>query len=522
MKKKRKKKKVKIINILKKIIKWFLIFLYLLFLYISIILILSTNWAITNYGFDSFNQILYTLNTSVMKASTTVINDFISNNILIPLFIILGIYIIIRAIKYIFKNSTVIWDIKLCHKQINIGKKVRIFFKTLYIIFPVAMLCFSSYYTLDRLYIFDYISSNSKTSDFIELEYVDPEDVNIKFPNKKRNLIYIYLESMETTYMNKKNGGAYQINYIPELTKLAKENLNFSYTNKIGGPTNYSGATWTMGGIVAATAGIPIKSTIHPNTKEFYKNGVATGAYSIGDILKDNGYHNYMMVGSDIEFGGRETYLTSHGDYTLYDYYSAIEEGIIDEDYYVWWGLEDYILLDWAKEKLTEISQKDEPFNFTMLTVDTHANEGYVSDFCEKKYDDSYLNALHCSSAQLGEFVDWITKQNFYKNTTIILAGDHLSMNTTIFDNVENRDRNIYNAFLNSAIDTDCNKNRIFSTFDFFPTTLASIGAKIDGDRLGLGTNLFSCKKTLGEIYGNQYINDNINKTSTFYNKELL
>ena len=96
-------------------------------------------------------------------------------------------------------------------------------------------------------------------------------------------------------------------------------------------------------------------------------------------------------------------------------------------------------------------------------------------------------------------------------------------MNNTIFGNLpKGYGRNIYNAFLNSSVDTDCDKNRIFSTFDFFPTTLASLGAKIDGERLGLGTNLFSCKKTLGEIYGNQYINDNLNKTSSFYDDYLL
>ena len=41
-------------------------------------------------------------------------------------------------------------------------------------------------------------------------------------------MIYIYLESMETTYADRKNGGAFAVNYIPELTKLAQENEDFS------------------------------------------------------------------------------------------------------------------------------------------------------------------------------------------------------------------------------------------------------------------------------------------------------
>lgn len=40
---------------------------------------------------------------------------------------------------------------------------------------------------------------------------------------KQKNLIYIYLESMETTYADENNGGAFTENYIPELTKLAQE-----------------------------------------------------------------------------------------------------------------------------------------------------------------------------------------------------------------------------------------------------------------------------------------------------------
>ncbi len=510
-------------KIVKRVVKVFLLVLYCFLFFLSFALISSTNWTLDNYGFDSFNQILYTITSPVTSASSDLIWDFILENIFIPLGIVLCFVIAILIIRYLFRHSSIYFNMKLGKKDVLILLRNNWFFKTIYVLIPILLLGYSIYYSMDKLYIFDYIKSSSETSDFIELEYVDPKDVDIKFPNKKKNLIYIYLESMETTYMNKKNGGAYTTNYIPELTDLAKENLNFSYTDNLGGPTNYYGATWTMGGIVAATAGIPIKSTIHPNTKEFYQNGVVSGAYSLGDILEENGYHNYMMVGSDIEFGGRETYLTSHGDYTLYDYYTAIDEEVIDEDYYVWWGMEDDILFDWAKEKLTEISKKDEPFNFTMLTVDTHANEGYVSDFCEDKYDDSYLNAISCSSMQVAEFVDWIQKQDFYEDTTVILSGDHLSMNNTIFNEIPNGYfRSLYNVFLNSSVDTDCNKNRTFSTFDFFPTTLASLGAEIDGERLGLGTNLFSCKKTLGEIYGNQYINDNLNKTSSFYDDYLL
>ena len=57
---------------------------------------------------------------------------------------------------------------------------------------------------------------------------------------------------------------------------------------------------------------------------------------------------------------------------------------------------------------------------------------------------------------------------------------------------------------------------------DLFPTTLASLGVEIEGDRLGLGTNLFSGKETLIEKYGLDYVNKEVLKNSSYYNNKLL
>ncbi|MFQ9749776.1 MAG: hypothetical protein ACLRYY_13470 [Anaerobutyricum soehngenii] len=44
----------------------------------------------------------------------------------------------------------------------------------------------------------------------------------------KNNLFYIFMESMESSYADKAEGGTMDVNYIPNLTKLAKENVQFS------------------------------------------------------------------------------------------------------------------------------------------------------------------------------------------------------------------------------------------------------------------------------------------------------
>ena len=77
-----------------------------------------------------------------------------------------------------------------------------------------------------------------------------------------------------------------------------------------------------------------------------------------------------------------------------------------------------------------QLSQGDEPFNLTMLTVDTHFEDGYVCEQCPTEYDTQYSNVMACSSRQVGEFLKWIQQQDFYENTTIVISGDHPTMDS--------------------------------------------------------------------------------------------
>ena len=69
---------------------------------------------------------------------------------------------------------------------------------------------------------------------------------------------------------------------------------------------------------------------------------------------------------------------------------------------------------------------------------------------------------------------------------------------------------------MNSAVEPQSSEKREFSTFDMFPTTLAAIGAKINGERLGLGTNLFSKLPTLTERVGYEKETEELQKRSSF------
>ena len=482
--------------------------------FLSLEIITGVQWALENFEFTSFDQILFTLSNSVTNASKDIINSFIISCIVKPFSIFLILVSVIYYLHYITRNCQTLIYIKIRKLEITINFIKLIKKILLFLIF--AFFCYAIYLFVTKFYIIDYVKGNLQKSTFFEEHYIDPETVNVNFNEEKKNLIYIYLESIETTYADYSNGGQFEKNYIPELMELAYDNLYFSNSNKLGGADSISGSSWTIAAMISHTAGAPLKSISNGNEEyENYENFMP-GVYSLGEILNDNGYQNYLMVGSDATFGGRRKYFEQHGNYEIYDYYTAIEESIIPKDYYVFWGYEDAKLFEYAKNKLTEIAKKDEPFNFTLLTVDTHTLDGYVSDFCEDFDDNPYLNSVRCSSTQVYNFIKWLKEQDFYNDTVIIITGDHVSMNSYTFNNIDSSNRKIYNTFINTK-SSGCTNNREFTTMDMYPTTLAALGATIEGERLGLGTNLFSCEPTLSEQYGTDYINTELLKFSTYY-----
>lgn len=85
----------------------------------------------------------------------------------------------------------------------------------------------------------------------------------------------------------------------------------------------------------------------------------------------------------------------------------------------------------------------------------------------------------------------------------------------------EDYQRLLYNCFINTPAKAAKTTNRQYAAVDLFPTTLAAIGCTIQGDRLGLGTNLFSGKKTITERWGFEHFNEELAKASTYYEENF-
>lgn len=375
-------------------------------------------------------------------------------------------------------------------------------------------------------YIVDAMEPVETDRSFYETYYVDPLDVAVTAEGKPKNLIYIYLESMETTYASKTSGGFQSFNYMPNLTLLARENLSFSNTTALGGFRSPAGTGWTMGALLGMTAGIPFSLEVfgeesHNNLGNY--DLILPGLTTLGDVLAQKGYTQEFLCGSDASFAGRDKYFQQHGGYEIFDLHSARKQGYVPNDYYVWWGVEDHRLFDIAKDEVTRLAAGEAPFNLTMLTVDAHHVNGYICSECRADYSDRLANVVACTDRLVSEFIEWCREQPFFEDTVIILAGDHPRMDTALVKNVDVEDRVMYNCFINTdTVPQASLTNRSFTSFDMFPTTLAALGFSIEGERLGLGTNLFSSVPTLTEQNGYEWLEDEIKKYSDYYVKEFL
>ena len=480
-------------------------------LFVGYLCFFSGRFYINTFGRLGFDSVLYTLTGGLGGVQSGQVTGYILKGLVPAIaFSVLTVWLLVRQPWLQARGK---YESSLPSRKLACWCSILL---------ALALIIFAAF----DVELVDYVMHQNTNSHLYEAEYADPADTRITFPEEKRNLIYIMLESMETSYLSEDLGGAMEENLIPELYDLANENLCFSNSNaKVGGYYTTKGATWTIGSMVAQTAGIPLKTPTE-DVNQYGASGedFLPGVTTLTDILHDAGYTQSLMVGSNAAFGGRKVYFEQHGIDAIYDIYTARADGIVPKDYFVWWGMEDLYLFEYAKQELVELASGDSPFAFTMLTVDTHHVGGYQCQLCEEsKSGESYDQSISCSSRQVADFVAWIQAQEFYENTSIIIVGDHESMDNGYFERMVDGDyqRLLYNCFINVPTEATNVTNRQFAAVDLFPTTLAALGCSIEGDRLGLGTNLFSGKKTLTERWGIDYFNNELAKASSYYEENF-
>jgi len=475
--------------------------LAMLLIFLGYICASSASWLVRKFGKLTYEQIVFHSNIP-MDTDTGLIVSYLQNTVITA-----------TALILIFRVSTS-----------KISKKHCL---AVAVVFFIASLG----WTYQKLNIGSLIAERNSLQtygNFYEQHYVEPQGVAIVTPQNKRNLIMIFAESMESTYANT---GYFDDNIIPNLTRLAEENTNFSHNDGLGGFQNIKGAKYTQASLISQSCAIPLRLPI--NAARFHpQNGFLPKATCLYDILARDGYNQKFMIGMSRFFAGTDRFLEVHGNPQIldWDFYYHRDHLPKRRDRKRKHVVRDAALFEYAKDALTELADQKEPFAFTMMTLDTHfGTEYFDKQNCEIKYhskdfldEDYFKNVVSCSDGKIAAFVEWVKMQPFFKDTEIVIVGDHLTMGDTIFN--DTMDRSVYNVYINSAVKPDktITKNRRFTALDTMPTILETMGYKIEGHKLGLGVSLVSGEKTLLENgLSVKELDQELDKQSLIYNKLL-
>lgn len=232
-----------------------------------------------------------------------------------------------------------------------------------------------------------------------------------------RNLVMIFMESMETTYFDVAHGGVFEKTPIPRLQAFAQSETFF------GGGKNIEGTSWTVAGLLSKLGGLPYYNPFN-KAADGTVTGALTGAAMTSDILALDGYECIFSMGSEKYFENRDALLESH-HFQIHDIDYYKKSGLLAPDYKVFWGFEDEKLFTIAKGELSKLGEGDAPFFYGLLTVDTHFPNGFLCKNCKRTKRDQMLDVLTCADDLVGSFVDWIRAQKWGADTLIAIAGDH-------------------------------------------------------------------------------------------------
>lgn len=438
--------------------------------------VFSSFWVLNNFGNPSFEQILYHLQFGIqglVDTDTRLLDSFKQQALFVPLCFALALLMLEITLAYhliTHQKESALPRQKGYTYWHKIGRVVYWFINhraplyTLLGCFIFFAINFSLITHISQKFGKDYFADN----------YLNPKKVEVTL-NKPKNLILIYIESLEDSY---KNPVFFKRNLLKPLDSL--DGTSFDHFQQA------PGAHWTIAGITASHCGIPLKSLtlydgngVGENIKSFLPN-----ATCLGDILHKHGYYNVYMGGDALSFSGKGSFFADHH----YDERYGRNElkGDLTAAEMNYWGLYDDDLLAKVKVKLIALHKEKQPFNLTITTIDTHGPGGHYSKQCKAQGVKDFAGIVECSSKQVTDFVNFIKKQGYLKDTNVVIMGDHIAMENPLSEALNTMPkRYIYNKIITQQKISKTRDHVLH--FDFFPTILELSGFHVQGGKLGLG-----------------------------------
>lgn len=468
-------------------------FVFLIYL-ISFWLLFNVFWVSQKFDNPTLDQVIFHLQFGIEEADfdKSLVTSYLIRCCFYPLLITT---IVLAAKKRIYGLRNAL---------------IRDFLKKTIHLIPFFLIVFSVGVAIYRFNVIGYFRQ-TPSEDVIAKYYINPDQLTLN-PTKQKNLILIYVESLEKSYSD---------------TNVFNVNLVEALDNQLGAEIEsyiqMPGAGWTMGGIVSSQCAIPLKSLglgDGNHQGKLYKSFLPN-ATCLGDELYRLGYINVFLGGASLKFSGKGKFFRGHGYEKVMGRDEWLATGRYAEKDFNGWGLFDKDIFAEARAELNQLHSLRKPFNLTVLTVDTHFANGYMSDKCKASMGKGKENielVIQCTASEVSEFIDYVRAKGYLEDTNIVILGDHLFMGGPLTQKLKKiPSRRIYNKWIGST-PAKFNRTKI-SHFDIAPTILEYIGVTVPGARYGLGYSALA--KDMG-IPDEGYYDElllKLNNKSAFYSQ---
>lgn len=466
-------------------------------------------WTSDNFGEPPLDQVLYHLQfgkEGLVDTDAQLIKTFVQFSVLLPLVLAfllvatesaIGAYLTHTARHHIYPSASIVNRsakrvLKLTYWMISHRAPIYVFL--------ASFLYFGGQFSLLAFL------HHQFGKDYFAAHYIYPDKVSIAPPAKPRNLVLVYVESLEDTY---RDIPLFQRNLLQGLDQLG--GLSFGRFRQA------PGTGWTIAGITASQCALPLKSVslYDGNAQGQNIRTFLPSAVCLGDILHRYGYRNVYMGGDSRTFSGKGMFFQDHRYGEVYGR-DQLRSGQRNEELNEW-GLFDDALLARARNKLDQLHKAGQPFNLTISTIDTHGPWGHLSRLCKGRGARMFVDVVECSANQVADFVQYIRKRGYLKDTNVVIMGDHLAMWNPVYEaKLEPRaERYVYNRFISNQPHAK-NREEIVH-FDMLPTILEFLGFNIEGGKLGLGYSAISKNMVLPPVEEYQDMTENLLNRSDRY-----
>lgn len=247
-----------------------------------------------------------------------------------------------------------------------------------------------------------------------------------QFSDKKRNIVFILLESWSYRYIDALSGSHYGV--TPNMDALVAQSQvwdNF-----------YAAGQRSIIGIQAALTSVPAL----PNRPTLGFGLEMNNMSRIAQLASESGYRTLMVQSSNRRSFHMDGIAQALG---FQEYYGKEDVPLLrnypqDTPAYGW----DYDTLMFLQKQINQ--QPEKPFFAFLFTGTTHepfadAGEPFRRYPVEQKGENGFLNTLHYGDWAIGQFMQAAAKQSWYADTIFVFTADHTLANSVQGDDIKAR-----------------------------------------------------------------------------------